>query len=224
MLHGIRLVFGVRAAVAATGATILFGCATAAQRQAQHIGSSIQEASTQMKACITSVFADSEGVEILAHVPPPGQQPTIMQMADASMPTFHEAQVVAALRSRSDVCRNQFIDKVSLVAPSLSSVMIDTTSKGDLDTLSLVKGQESWGDFVTRGKTISDEGREKLQAAAQQLGGELEASHERELEQRQAAFAATAQYLQNQQLLNSLNRPANTTCQRFGTIVQCSTY
>jgi hypothetical protein len=57
-----------------------------------------------------------------------------------------------------------------------------------------------------------------------QVSAELRAAHQEELARRQAASNALMEWSQNQQLINSINRPTMTTCSNMGVFTTCSSH
>jgi hypothetical protein len=66
--------------------------------------------------------------------------------------------------------------------------------------------------------------RKQTAAADQQWIANLKAENQEELAQRQAAAAALLQWSQQQQVINAINRPVVTNCNRFGATVNCTSY
>jgi hypothetical protein len=88
-----------------------------------------------------------------------------------------------------------------------------------------------WGEYVGRQKATIVAGTEKLTEVAQRMGAELDARHRQEMAQRAAAAQAFSQSMyqqqllnQNQQIINSANRPVTTNCNRFGNTTNCTSY
>jgi vacuolar-type H+-ATPase subunit E/Vma4 len=103
-------------------------------------------------------------------------------------------------------------------------VWVEEYAKADENLIDLAQQQVTWGEYIARTKNLSAEVQTKSLAALQNIQANLEASHQQELAQRQAAATAMAQYYQNQQLINAVSRPVTTNCNRFGSMVNCTTY
>jgi hypothetical protein len=64
-----------------------------------------------------------------------------------------------------------------------------------------------------------------------QLDGDLAQAHQYEIQQRQAALSALSQWayqqqvvMQNQQMINAMNRPVMTSCRYIGATLNCASY
>ena len=64
----------------------------------------------------------------------------------------------------------------------------------------------------------------QVRAEDQRIAAGLQVSHQAELARRQAASAAIAQYMQNQQAINAANHPVVTNCSAFGNSATCVTH
>jgi hypothetical protein len=88
----------------------------------------------------------------------------------------------------------------------------------------LVQHKEGWDVYIKTQKDLSAENQKQLTAEGQRIMAGLNEAHEAELERRQAALSALAQYLQNQQIINNMNRPIVTNCNQFGNTTNCVTH
>jgi hypothetical protein len=149
---------------------------------------------------------------------------TLLQMADSTKATSREVELLSDRHSRLQVCRKGFLEGLAKVTPSLVVVLLEEYAKSDENLVDLAQRKITWGDYITRARALSAELQSKSIAALQKIQANLEASHQQELAQRQAAFDAIARYNQNQQLINAINRPVTTNCNRFGAMVNCTTY
>ena len=123
-----------------------------------------------------------------------------------------------------------FVDGAMVAAP-LAMVLIESYGKADANLLQLVKKQIDWGGYVTKAKAILDERRLGLLAASRRIEAELNASHQQEMAQRAAAAEAFSNTMyqqqllnQNQQMINSVNRPVMTNCTHMGFSTNCTSY
>lgn len=210
---------------------LLAGCATAAQRQAETIKTTIAATQQQANACFDAVNSDPAYAEIGRHVPLNNvRQASLTQQTDKSYVTPHEVDLLSARRERLLPCRKALIDGF-MVAPPIGVVWMDYYAKADANLLELAKRSVTWGDYVTRQKTLVDETQPRLVAAGQKLDAGLRAEHQQEMQQRAAAAQAFSNAMyqqqllnQNQQMINNMNRPVMTNCNRFGNSVNCTSY
>jgi hypothetical protein len=158
------------------------------------------------------------------------RQLSLAQQTDKSYATQHEIDLMSARRERLVPCRKAQIDGF-MVAPAIGVVWIEYYAKADANLLELAKQNISWGDYVNRNKILADELRPQLVAAGQRVDTELRAEHQQEMQQRAAAAQAFSNAMyqqqllnQNQQMINNINRPVTTNCNRFGNSVNCTSY
>ena len=78
---------------------------------------------------------------------------------------------------------------------------------------------------------IRNESAAKASTIGRAVVSGLQKSHDAEIAQRREAAAALSNWsyqqqvlLQNQQMINAINRPRMTTCQYVGAYLQCSTF
>jgi hypothetical protein len=211
---------------------MLVGCATAAQRQAKAIGSTLSATREQGKACFATINDDPAFAEIERHFPLANiENATLPQMTDQSFATPREVELLSARRDRQIPCRQAFVAGYNSVAPSLAMVWQDIYSKSDANLVLMATKQIRWGEFVGRQKATLNAGSGRLTEAAQRLGAELDARSEQEMAQRAAAAQSFSNTMyqqqlinQNQQMINNANRPVTTNCNSFGNSVNCRSY
>ena len=203
----------------------LGSCSTGAQRQAQLIGGGIQAAKAESAACLQPINSDPTFEALTKHMPLEDiNRATLLQMTDSTKATNHEVNLLSERHSRIQSCRKIFLEGLAKVAPSLVAVWVEEYAKADQNLVDLARQNVTWGEYIARTKNILAELQTKYVAALQKIQTNLEASHQQELAQRQAAANAMLQYYQNQQLLNAISRPVTTNCNRFGSMVNCTTY
>jgi hypothetical protein len=208
-------------------ATVL-GCATAAQRQGALILSNVRGATERLTPCFVKSETNPAYKDLAERIPVGRGNSTLLQLANSSMAT--EAEVELIIKRHNDIvpCREMYVTEVMNILPGLIPTIVESYHKADLVWVDLMQGNISWGEGNKRRAVIIDEFRFKAQAAANELVQQLVASHNAELVQRQAALNALSQWadrqtalMQNQQLINSINRPRVTTCTAFGRTVNC---
>lgn len=206
----------------------LLGCATAAQRQAQQMAVANQQAATEGLACISAVYNNPQYSSLTAHFPFDPRKATIEQLTDRTLFDRSDIPLVSDMHSKSVVCRQQLLDTISRTTPALVPVLVESYAASDRDLLELVQRKISWGERVSRGKANAESMVVKLAAVGQQVAANLNAAHQQELANRQAAMNAAAQYMatsaslmQQQQMIYNMNRPVMTTCSQTGSFVNC---
>jgi len=204
---------------------LLAACATAAQRQAQQASTMTREAATQLKSCISAVVDKPEYAALLPHTPDlDSGQHTMAQLTNETVPSVQDARLFAARFDEVNPCRKRFLSALAAVRPDLVPILADGYAKGDAVAALLVERKITWAESAKRAEENTNSLRKQLAAADQQWIAELKAENQAELAQRQAAAAALMQWSQQQQMINAINRPVTTNCNRFGSTVNCTSY
>jgi len=74
----------MRVATAATMAGLLLGCATAAQRQSEAIGTNTKTVVAGAQACVTAIYTAPEAAPLRPHLPFDVRELTLAQLSDQS--------------------------------------------------------------------------------------------------------------------------------------------
>jgi hypothetical protein len=210
------------AGVYALGALIvLSGCATRAERQFQAISTNNQAASAQYGACVTALYNSPEAAPIRSRTPLKADEASLAQLADSSMANRDETQAIFALHPRLKECERAVLTEFSKSTPSFVPILAKDFSRSDDDILSLIQKKLAWGEFNRRRRDNTVATRAAIQQAAQSVTAEFRQMHRDEMAERRAAAQAIAQWAQTQQVINAMNRPVITNCNRFGTMVNC---
>lgn len=209
------------------------GCATQAQREYSRMGTASNQAKAAIEACViqAKMLPSYSVVGTKLHFGDESE-PSLDQRMDSSKATPEEVQALLAFhREGIEPCRRVMIDEASKVHPVVPGILAEGFANGDANYIRLVKREETWGDYITATDQNVRAVRAKLAQAEQAVVGKLEASHAQEVRQRQAAAAALSNWayqqqvlLQQQQVINAMNRPVMTNCQRVGTMVNCTSY
>ena len=205
-------------------ALILSGCVpTQAQLTATRAGTTIKGAIAQYRECTSDVRKTPEFAALDAHLANPETgQFTMEQLTDKAIPTAQEAHLLASLYDDFSECRSSLKTAVGGVRPDLVPVLTDEDRQKANIVIKLVQRQISWGDAAQAGQAVNSATQEKLAEIDHAWKGELEEQNREELEQRRASAALTMQYLQNQQMINAVSRPVNTTCFAAGSMMNCT--
>jgi hypothetical protein len=204
---------------------VLTGCATAAQRQAQQSGVAIREAMTQFKACVVPILDKPEYAPLLVHTPDidTGQH-TMAQLTDETIPSVEDARLFGARFDDSNPCRSRLLTALSTARPDVVPILARSYTHGSAIVVLIVERKITWAEAARRSQENSDNLREQLTLADRQWIADLNASHQAELAQRQAASSALMQWSEQQQLINSINRPVQTNCSHMGAVTNCTSY
>jgi hypothetical protein len=183
------------------------------------------DAGAQLKTCVRVVLAKPEYASLMPHTPDPwSDQPTMSQMTNESLPAAGDAKLLAARFDDATSCRARFLNTISTVRPDLVPIYIDLYSKNAANAAMLVERKITRVEAVRRGQALSSEGRQKINLADREWAADLNAAHQAEMANRQAAANAMMQWSAQQQMINSMNRPRQTNCYGFGNSVNCTSY
>jgi hypothetical protein len=206
-------------------ALAVVGCGTAAQRQAQQSGAATREAIAQFKACSRAVRDKPEYASLLVHSSDlETGQPSMAQLTDETIPSEQDARLFAERFDEAGPCRGHLLTAISAARPDLVPVLADGMTQGSAIAVLVVEQKITWAEAARRTQALSSALRQNIAAADRQWIGDLNASNQAEMAQRQAAGAALMQWSQQQQLINAATRPVVTNCNRFGSSVNCTSY
>ncbi|HKM65514.1 MAG TPA: hypothetical protein VJY39_23800 [Acidisphaera sp.] len=220
----------LRAVAAVTLSVLLAGCATQAQREAQNIRTLTLSAKAALDSCVASAALGHD--DLAAHMPLNGNaEPSLQQLADDSRITPAETQSLITWHSAIEQCRHGLLADIQPTLPTIAVVLQTAYAHYDEVLVALMKHQISWGTADQQLVAVRRQGQEALMQASKEIVSQLQQADAAERAQRAAAAAALAQAAaafsqaaQQQQLINQMNRPAITNCNRFGNMVNCTTY
>jgi hypothetical protein len=167
-------------------------------------------------------------------------QYSIEQLSNKNVPTPDEAKLVASMYDDAAVCRDIFDKSVAENRPDIVNILDDQRNKSANITIGLVQRKVAWGEAAQEFQALKADLDAKIAAANRQWTSDLQASNDAEMAQRRAAAVVAMQYLQNQQILNqqqsaiqqqnlnqqlminSLNRPVTTNCFASGSMLNCT--
>lgn len=216
---------------------LITGCQTAAIKKARWIHSNMKAWNQGIKTCHENVENKPAYQSLFSRSPRP-KNITPMHMADTSIPTKEDVKNIIAVYNEDAQCRKQAIEGLSGIVPSLVPITVDAYRTADLVTADLIERKITWGEANKRKSAIQSDFQAKWQAEESRIKKELKMVHRAEIENRQAALHAVgnslqewgkqqqaqAERMQNQQLIDDLNRPRSTNCQIIGNTVQCTTF
>lgn len=104
-------------------------------------------------------------------------------------------------------------------------------AKADENTLAFIQNKIAIGEYNTIEHKDIAVRREKLNEGVANINQQLNQSHSYQLSQRQAAARSLQQWSyqqqllqQNQQMINSINRPTTTNCRYVDSTINCTSY
>lgn len=202
------------------GASLLAGC-TAAQMKAAQIRNNNQAALQQLHACAGAAYNAPENAVARSHIPFNALQPSIEQLSDTSYLNDSDKSAVIALHDGYATCRKNVADQLAKATPTLVPILVAAWGKDDDLLVELLQKKLTWGDFTRSVRELSTSTQTQLVAEGQRIDHGLAVENQQELAAQQRAFAAFAQYEQNQQIINSMNRPVFTNCTGNAFVVNC---
>jgi hypothetical protein len=123
------------------------------------------------------------------------------------MVTPEELQVILTTHAQVQECQKALLNGLAGIVPSVVPILTKYYNHGEDELLLLVQREINWGEFNKRRRDRGAELSAEMQAENQRVTSGLQQRHEAELEQRQRAAAAMAQWAQTQQMINAINRP-----------------
>jgi hypothetical protein len=211
---------------------LMTSCATTAQRQAASIRQNFEVTGQKIRAC-TQTMVDGAAYQTIAqHAPNVGLvNPTLAQLADGGLPSDEDVQNIIAVHNEAASCREQAIQDFMQFLPGIVPILVQSYNEGDVITVDLIQRKITWGEANKRRMALKGEYMAKIQSFVKEVDRDLAASRQSEIAQRQAAFTALAQWsyqqqllMQNQSLINAVNRPVITNCQRYGNSINCTSF
>lgn len=213
---------------------IVAGCQTTAQRQYDLSQTNIQEGNQKLFTCYQKIATNSAYQGIAQHIAllRNGKlEPTIAQQSDNGVPSDEDVQTIIALHNENAICREQAIENFMKVIPWFIPTLVQSYHAGDLITVDLIQRKITWGDANKRRVAVRDDLMVKKQAAEAQFYRDLNASHYAERSQQLDAINALSQWtsqqqtmMQNQRMINTLNRPVTTDCTGYGNSIHCTSH
>lgn len=224
----------VRAAAVAAMAALLFGCATAAQRQLQSMAVGTRAAGQNFQACVAAIYNEPELAPLRRDLPPNVRNASLEQLANQNFVSDEEIKLILANHPKLQACRQQLVAEVSQTMPTVAPIFVSMTTAEDNYTIELLRRKLRWGEFLQRLRETVNEGDTEIAAEGRRLLAGLQQENEAELMQRQAAAARASAALSalaaaGQSWAEHVRQssPVFTNCMRFGyqgNMVNCTTY
>jgi hypothetical protein len=202
--------------------------ATQAQRQANVIHDNADEIGTELQACLVQSNDFPEYSVLRRHAPERGMPPSMEQLTDRSTVTAAETQALYIAHARASQCRQHELQALMPVLPTVASILASAYAQREDNLIDLIQGKTTWGEYTRRQRDLDNDSRQRIIDEQQRIFAGLEQSREAELSRRQAAAASFSQYMQTQQMIETMNRPAITipkvtTCSAYGNTANCIT-
>jgi hypothetical protein len=215
------MVRGRQVSIVIAIAGFVCACGTAAQRESRAIGANNIEASQNLRACGAGVYNTPAEEPLRAHAPFDIRDATLQQLTDKSLATDVEVAAILQTHPQIQGCRKAFLDEISQLTPSVGAIFMAQFTKIDDSLMDLIQKKQSWGEHEQRVRAAYEDGVSQNVAEMHRINADLQQSNQIEVEQRQQAAGLMMQYLQTQQMINSMNQPVITNCNAFGNSVNC---
>ena len=170
------------------------------------------------------VYLRANQIFILA----PNDPDAVNKMTLDRFATESEKNDLLHLHSLSSVCRKTYLENLAKVHPDFTALVAKQYAERDETLVYIMKNAMTIGEAneVTN-KRLSNL-QSEWNSVATNIIQQLDSAHQSELQNRQRAAAAMQQWnyqqqqlLQNQQLINSVNRPIMTNCSYIGNNINC---
>ncbi len=212
---------------------VLVGCATQAQKLSQQMTKTFDETSLKSAECYQKAEATNHDAyslteEILLSQNDPK---ALQKMLINGYLTESEKEDILVVRELESNCRVIALEGMANVHPNYVAYLSKWYAKADENTLALIQNKISIGEYNTIEHKDIAVRREKFNEVVTNINQQLNQSHGYQLSQRQAAARSLQQWSyqqqqlqQNQQMINSINRPTTTNCRYVGSNISCTSY
>jgi hypothetical protein len=182
-------------------------------------------ARAEFKACVQAVRDKPEYAPLIPYNSDLNSgQLSMALLTDEHLATPVEARLFSARYDETTPCRSHLLTALSTARPDLAPIYVKLLTKGIEITVDVVERKITLGEAARRSQAASADFQQNQAAANREWAADLNASHQAELAQRQAAADAMMQWSLQQQMINAATRPVVTNCNRFGSSVNCTTY
>jgi len=186
----------MRAVTVAATAGLLFGCATAAQRQLQSMAAGTRVAAQSVEGCVAAIYNEPELEPLRRDLPLNVKNASLEQLSNLNTVSEVEIRLILANHPKLQACRQQFVDQLSQTMPTVVPIIVKTSTTEDNYLIELLQKKLRWGEFLQRVRTALNERDGEIAAEGKRIMAGLQQAHGAELERRQAAVQAIGQALQ----------------------------
>lgn len=212
---------------------VLVGCATQAQKLSQQMTKTFDETSQKSAECYQKAEATNhDAYSVTKEILLSQNDPKALQkMSINGYLTESEKENILVVRELESNCRVIALEGMAYVHPNYVAYLSKWYAKADENTLSLIQNKIAIGEYNTIEHKDIAVRREKFNEVVANINQQLNQSHSYQLSQRQAAARSLQQWSyqqqqlqQNQQMINSINRPTTTNCRYVGSNISCTSY
>lgn len=205
----------------AAAALLLFFCAAEPYAQPQGAQDVFRSATETTEACVQSIFQSTEFAPLRGHFPYRADRPTLEQMTDGSLATDDQIAALYAIHPRYQACRAEALNAIGPVAPMIGAIFAEAFTEGDAILVELILRNISWGEYARRNQAALARYNPRIIAEVQAMEQAQQRSQEEAARRRQAAVSAFAAWVQQQQVINGMNRARVVNCTAHGISVIC---
>jgi hypothetical protein len=202
----------VRGAVAVAMAALLFGCATAAQRQLQGMN---RAAMQSFQACASAIYNEPELEPLRRDLPSNVRSASLEQLGNSNFVSDAEIKLILANHPKLQASRKQLVEEFSQSMPTVVPILVKMTTTEDNYLIALIQKKVRWGEFLQQVRDAVNQDDSEIVAEGKRIMAGLQQSHEAEIERRQAAVQAIGnalvEYGRTQQMISGMNRRINCT-------------
>ena len=211
---------------------LVAACATQSQKQVQIMRSQIDYFATESEKCNspieqTDIYRRANQIMIL----PVDDPDAFHKMTIDRFATQSEKDDLLQLHSMVSVCRKQNIENAGKIYPSLVGVVAHLYAENDAALARLMNDAITIGEANVLTNNARADFDTESYSAFRDINQELSSAHQSELQDRQRAAAFLQQWsfqqqllMQNQQLINSVNKPTVTNCNYIGNTFSCRSH
>jgi hypothetical protein len=205
------------------GVFVLTACATQAPRAALNLSDTVKNANASALACAQAVYKSDGYAPLRNQLSLIIDEASLEQLAYDRDASDEEAAAIFATQPQVQLCRNAALIRVASVAPTIAALLARHYADEDTLLVRVIRRNMTWGKYLTSERAEYNRNLSAINAEVQRIDAGMRQGNTAELERRQRAFNALAQYYQNQQLSSLLTRPTvqNTACTSFGDTVNC---
>jgi hypothetical protein len=210
---------------------MLTGCATQAQKQHQQMQTQLQYTLSENKRCQAEMKKEEAHQRVEATLISGENDPNaIKKMLINRVATQAEKEDLMVVYDRLAVCRKNTLNNLGSVHPDFVALLARWYSENDETLVMILKEEVTIGAANEVLNKRFAKRNDEWNAVANGIYQQLQTSYQIEMANRQRAAAAMQQWnyqqqlQQNQQLINSLNRPTTTNCYQVGNNINCTNY
>lgn len=219
---------------------MISGCATNAQNQIENTHKSMENLHAQIIECYDNLNNNTRIAPLNKYLPLKTDDETIEQLSNTKKPTIEETKLLSERANQSRVCSRIGINGYASTMPQMVPILQERSDRIDNVYVQLIKQKITWGDALQILKAINSDFKQKEMNIKTVVYNSQLQQHNAEIAQRQRAAAVMGASMQNagyqmqqnayqqqmlnqnQQIINNMNRPVNTTCNSFGSTVNCT--